>query len=170
MRFPHIFTLIIILIFCSGFNFTISYKSNVNQIEKQFQLALNNVENIVYTKVPRGLIISIDERYFFDCNEVLIKESSLSILNNISETLKKLPNFCVVENHTEAKSNVENWELSVQRASNIAEYLVKYGNLQSQRIFPLGFGEIMPFYKDVPNHNNMNNRIDFVIIEYEVMR
>ena len=159
MKFPHIFTLIIILIFCTGFNFTISYKSNVNQIEKQFQLALNNVENIVYTKVPRGLIISIDERYFFDCNEVLIKESSLPILNNISETLKKLPNFCVVENHTEAKSNVENWELSV-----------KYGNLQSQRIFPLGFGEIMPFYKDVPNHNNMNNRIDFVIIEYEVMR
>lgn len=170
MKIPYILILITILIFCSGFNFTISYKSNVEEIEKHFQSAMPKISNIIYTKVPRGLIISIDERYFFDHDEVGIKESSLPILDSISATLKELQNLCVIENHTEDKGVAENWELSVQRASNIAEYLVKCGNLPNQRIFPLGFGEIMPFSDNVAPNGKMNNRIDFVIIEYEVKR
>ena len=170
MKIPYILILIIILLFCSGFNFTISDKSNVNEIEKHFQSTMPKISNIIYTKVPRGLIISVDESYFFDHNEVRIKESSLPILDSISATFKELQNLCVIENHTEDKGVAENWELSVQRASNIAEYLVKCGNLPNQRIFPLGFGEIMPFNGNVAPKGKMNNRIDFVIIEYEVKR
>lgn len=170
MKIPYILFLITILIFCSGFNFSISYKANVDEIEKYFQSAMPKISNIIYTKVPRGLIVSIDEKYFFDHDEVGIKESSLPILDSISGILNELQNFCVIESHTEDEGVVENWELSVQRASNIAEYLVKCGNLPNQRIFPLGFGEIMPFNDNVAPNGKMNNRIDFVIIEYEVKR
>lgn len=162
--------MILILIFCSGFDVKISYQPDVERIESLFKSAMPKRCGITYTRVPRGLVISIDEKCFFNKGEVMIKESSLDILDMISEVLFELPNFCVIENHTEEKEFNENWELSIARASNLAEYLVKYKKLPVERVFALGFGEIMPFRDNVAPKNGMDNRIDFVIIEYETKR
>lgn len=107
---------------------------------------------------------------FFNKGEVRIKESSLDILDAISCLLVKLPNYCVIENHTEEHDFNENWELSVSRASNLAEYMIKYRKLPVEKVFSLGFGETMPFKDNVAPKNGLNNRIDFVIIEYEARR
>ena len=117
-----------------------------------------------------NLIISIDEKCFFNKGEVRIKESSLDILDAISYMLVKLPNYCVIENHTEESDFTKNWELSVSRASNLAEYMIKYRKLPIEKVFSLGFGETMPFKDNVAPENGLNNRIDFVIIEYEARR
>ena len=130
---------------------------------------------VIYTKVPRGLIVSIDEGVFFNLHEVRIKESSLYILDTIAILLRKLPNYCVIENHTEevgeCEDYAENWELSIARAQNIAEYMSIAGNLPQEKVFSIGFGEFMPFKDNVSsNTKGFDSRVDFVLIEYDVKR
>lgn len=168
------------MIFCSGFedsiiNIAVSYQPNVEKLETMFKAVLPEVKGVVYTKVPRGLIISIDERYFFNDGEARIKESSLCILDRIIYQLREIPNYCVVEDHTE-KNNFENsdynedWELSASRSANIVEYMMKYGKVSAKQLFALGYGEFMPFRDNVAPIEGINNRIDFVILEYEAKR
>lgn len=177
MKNLYIFILIIIVIFCTGFsdNIYIAYKPDIDTLEELFKSNLPKACDTTYTKVPRGLIISIDESCFFNEGEARIKESSLYILNKIVYLLKNLSNYCVVEDHTQnndfSKSDYkEDWELSMTRSANIVEYMIKYGHIEPTRIFALGFGEYMPFRDNVAPQKNMENRIDFVIIQYEAKR
>lgn len=180
MKNLYIVILILIVIFCSGstdsiINIAVSYQPNVEKLETMFKAVLPENKGIIFTKVPRGLIISVDERYFFNDGEARIKESSLCILDRIIYQLKTLPNYCVVENHTE-KNNFENsdynedWELSVSRSANIVEYMMKYGKVPGEQLFALGYGQFMPFRDNVAPTEGINNRIDFVILEYEARR
>ena len=145
---------------------------NVDGLEKLFKKGMS--ENFIYTKVPRGLIISIDENFFFyDCKSE-IKESSLYLLDKFADILNEIPNYCVIENHSKDKlcsENLESWELSSMRSANIAEYLIKYRDVPPQKIFDIGFGETMPFKDNVSaTDKKLDNRIDFVLIEYEAKR
>ena len=160
--------LLIVLIFCSGF----SNSDDVENIEKIFKNKMPN--GIIYTKVPRGLIISVDESLFFNDCETDLKEGSLYILDNFADTFKKLPNYCVIEDHVQKDvcTDLENWELSMIRSANITDYLVKCKEVPIEKIFDIGFGDTMPFKDNVDpeNKNGLNNRIDFVIIDYEAKR
>ena len=162
MKKLYLIILILIAIFCSGYS--------IEKLESVFAQVMPKKCGIIYTKVPRGLIISIEERCFFNKGEVRIKESSLDILDTISAILAKLPNYCVIENHTEEDDFRKNWELSVTRASNLAEYMVKYRKLPIEKVFSLGFGDSMPFVDNVAPESYTNSRIDFVIIDYEAKR
>lgn len=177
----YIFFLILILIFCSGHSDLVadisiaSYQHNTRELEKIFKSSLPVKEGIVYTKVPRGLILSIDEKYFFNPGDVRLKESSLKILDTIILLLHKIPNYCIVEDHTEnaileGGQFQENWELSMARSDNIVQYMSYYGKIPAEQLFSLGFGEYMPFKDNVAPQKGMNNRIDFVIIEYDSKR
>ena len=149
--------------------------SEVEAIEMLFKAALPVNTGIVYTKVPRGLIISIDERYFFNRGAIKIRESSLIILNAIISVYRNLDNFCVIECHsdTDGVSDSDyqsNWGLTLARASNIVLYFIRYGNIKPDKIFGIGYGEFMPFKNNVSINGNLNNRIDFVFIDYEAER
>ena len=43
-------------------------------------------------------------------------------------------------------------------------------SVDSSRLFPIGFGEIMPFKGNVSPKNFTNNRVDFVIFDYTATR
>ena len=180
MKNLYLVILILILIFCSGFsdsviNIALTYQPGVDKLENAFKSVMPEICGTVYTKVPRGLIISIDEKCFFNEGEARIKESSLYILDIISCMLRSLPNYCVVENHTE-NNNFENseysedWELSMARSANIVEYMIKYRKLPSEQLFSLGYGQYMPFKDNVGVDEGMDRRIDFVMLEYEAKR
>ncbi len=178
MRKIYLFILILILIFCTGesaeqiVNVTVSYQPNADKLETVFKASIPLQNGIVYTKVPRGLIVSINESYFFNKGEARIKESSLCILDTIAELLHMLSNYCVIENHTEEFINdANNWELSLSRSSNIAEYMINCGKVQPTQLFSLGYGQYMPFKDNVSaKHSGFDSRVDFVILEYEVKR
>ena len=170
---------ILILILCTGFSdkivdISLSYQPNVERLETIFRAFIPMKDRIVYTKVPRGLIISIDERIFFSQHETKIKESSLYILDTIIILLNKLQNYCVVESHTDeigCSNFCENWELSTARAQNIVDYMSIYGKIPTERLSSNGFGYLMPFKDSVSStQKGFDNRIDFVIIEYEAKR
>ena len=168
--------LILCVIFCAGFSsvpaggISLSYQPNVDKLEKVFKDSLP-LDGVIYTKVPRGLIISINERFFFNTGDTRIKESSLYILNTIAELVYKLSNYCVIENHTEEYFNdSRNLELSLVRSANIAQYMINTRKISADRLFALGYGQYMPFKDNVSPKKGFNNRIDFVILEYEAKR
>ena len=180
MKKLYVIFLIFLLLLCSGFsvpdnNIYVSYQPNVDRLEVMFKTYLPLKDGVVFTKVPRGLIVSIDERCFFNDGEARIKESSLCLLNTIAVLLQQLPNYCVIEDHTEESifkdsDYNENWEISLARAGNIVQYLIVYGKLNPDQLFALGYGQYMPFRDNVSPKIGMNNRIDFVILEYETKR
>ena len=170
---------ILILIICTGFSdkkvdIKIAYQPNVERLEAIFKAYIPLKDGVIYTKVPRGLIVSVDEKVFFSACDTRIKESSLYILDVIIILLQKLQNYCVIESHTdEAGCNdcCENWELSTIRAQNIAEYISVHGKISTDKLNSNGFGRLMPFKDNVSSRQNgFDNRIDFVIIEYGAKR
>lgn len=172
--------LILAAVFCSGFSdevksLFISYQPNVDRLEMIFKTYLPPQKDIMFTKVPRGLIISVNESFFFNEGEARIKENSLYILDTIAAVLEKLTNYCIIEDHTEDNDLTnsyynENWELSIARAGNIVQYMMTYGKIPADKLFALGYGEYMPFRDNVAPKNGMDSRIDFVILEYDAKR
>lgn len=152
------------------------FNPEIIQIENFFISQLADYgSRIVYTRVPRGLIISVAEDVFFNKGKVELKPESYKILDIIAAVLKNFDNKCVIESHTdEAVSDDDlykaDWELSLRRANRVADYLVKYGKISKNRIFPVGFGEMMPFKENVSRSGFMDSRVDFVILDYELKR
>lgn len=153
-----------------------TFNPDIIQIENLFRkLMYDNQNNTAYTRVPRGLIVSIAESELFEKGKYKIKNSGYKIIDAIITVLNHFPNPCVVESHTDEKlSSVdgyqEDWEISVMRANEITDYIVKHGKISRDRIFPLGFGEMMPFKENVSREGFMDNRVDFVIIDYKLNR
>lgn len=164
------YLLIFLIFFSMGASHASQYP-NAEKLEKVFEKYLTS-NKIIYTKVPRGLVISIDEKIFFNKNEAKIKESSLKILDTIALIIKDLPNEFVIENHTtEILTDPYQWELSIIRANNLAQYFIKYHKFPKNKITSLGLGNSVPYrYKKSEMDFDTNNRIDFVILEYETMR
>lgn len=150
-------------------------KPETDRLESVFKTSIPLQEGIIYTKVPRGLIISINEQYFFDRGSIKIKQSSLPVLNSIINVFHEIDNFCIIEDHSDADgvddSNYQsNWELTIARSANIVQYFIKCGGINPNKVFSLGFGEFMPFRENVAKTGNMDNRVDFVFIDYEAKR
>ena len=166
--------------FCAEEVKTIFVSAAVNNkavdIKKRFEEVLPAGTPVIYTIVPRGLIVSIREDTFFSGESVYIKSTAAGVLNGIAKVLKDIDNNCTVESHTEGHtSNDEgfnsNWEISMVRANSIADYLIYCGQIPVERIFPVGFGDFMPFKDTVSKTNSgFDKRVDFVIFDYEYER
>lgn len=164
--------LICTVILCSGLYYETNNEISTKNLQYIFQNSLS--EDVVYTKVPRGLIISFDADKFFEGCSTDIKSSGYRTLDVISNILKDIPNYCVIEDHTTAlncKNEFENWEISAVRSSNIADYLMKRKEVPFGKIFYIGYGDIMPLKRESSSEiTKLKNRVDFVIIDYEAKR
>lgn len=152
-----------------------TFDSQINNIQNSFVQVLPQRDTIIYTKVPRGLILSIAENEFFAPLDYNIKPNGKNLLNNIISVLQEYKNDCTIESHTdeilpETSEFHQDWELSIMRANSIANYIVKNGNIDSRRVFPLGFGQIMPFKENVSPKGFRDKRVDFVIFDYDIKR
>lgn len=148
--------------------------SSVADVKKRLEELMPENANIIYTFVPRGLIISVDESELFPQNSIYIKCSGANILNGIAQILNEIDNNCTIESHTDSSCNTgyhSNWEVSMARANSIADYLIYCRKIPTERVFPLGFGELMPFKDNVSKTTiGFDKRVDFVIFDYEYER
>ncbi len=145
--------------------------AEMKKIEELFKSTVKPDGAMYFTYVPRGLIVSIDEDVFFNKAQEKIKKEGISILNAIGAVLEQTDKLCVIEGHTESadpelSNYAENWELSLARAHSITMYLMRYLKISPERLYCIGYGEFMPYSDNVSKDANLNNRIDFVIINY----
>ena len=154
----------------------INFEARSEYVEKEFRENLSELGRlVVYNRVPRGLVVSIDSRVFFNDYSSVLTCSGKEVLEIIAHVLNKFENNCTVESHSdeifpEDSIYSEDWELSINRANKISGYLEHCGKVAQGRLFPVGFGNIMPFKEAVSRNGFRDNRIDFVIFDYFTRR
>ena len=137
-------------------------------IENSFKEILSGNSDILYTSVPRGAIISFPIYYFFDKEEDFLNESGKFLLDNLSELIRNINLYCVIEASSldYGENAQKNLELSIIRADTISNYLIKKRGVSSNMIRAIGFGRIKPFSDNVSYKQHLDRRIDIVILNY----
>ncbi len=140
--------------------------------------AENNIQTKLVSSIEeRGLVVSIQDTLLFASGSDETTPTARSILKKISTVLAASPNYVKVEGHTDnlpihTAKFPSNWELSVLRATNVLQILVKEGGIDSQRLSATGYGEYRPI---ADNNTEMgrthNRRVDLVILrsKYELV-
>jgi flagellar motor protein MotB len=142
--------------------------SNVDVVN-EFKSNFKDI-GIVYTVVPRGVVVSLLSSIFFENGKDVLLESSKNILDKIGSTINFLNLECVIEGNIQNARYDKglyhsNIEYSTVLADKIMNYLINNSNVNSQKIKSIGFGQMSPFFH-LEKQNQMKNRIDFVILNY----
>lgn len=143
-------------------------QNSTEDIEALFRNNIPLQDSIIYTQVPRGLVVSLDSLIFFENGSDEILECSKCLLDIIGEILLFIDKPCIIESNTpkntyQTSCYRSDWELTMVRAEKIADYLIKVRKIPPEKIRAAGFGAMMPFDDNVSFKGNLNRRIDFVI-------
>ncbi len=116
------------------------------------------------------IVINLPSPVLFDVGKAELKEEAVTILKEVSESLKSLTNEIVVEGHTDnipiySGRYKSNWELSASRAFSVRAFLIKEG-IEEKRISCVGYGEYRPVApNDTEENRAKNRRIEIKIIK-----
>lgn len=127
-------------------------------------------ESVSTSIEERGLVISFNDRIFFDSAKADIKEEMNSKLVSLATILNKINNYVRVEGHTDnipIKNEYfnSNWQLSSIRASNVVEFFIEQGNISPDRLSAVGYGEYRPIAdNNTDDGRAKNRRVDILIL------
>lgn len=118
-----------------------------------------------------GVVIRFKDGVLFDSGDDIISGNGYSVLKEIGEKIKNIPNFVVIEGFTDnvpIKTNKfpSNWELSVARAIGVAKFMIDDMEIPEERISVSGFGEQNPIDTNETSEGRANNRrIEITILD-----
>jgi chemotaxis protein MotB len=134
----------------------------------------SGLENSVATTVEeRGLVLSFKDSLFFDSGKADIKSEQLNRLIQIGKILNQPiinGSYIRVEGHTDNRpinnsSYKSNWDLSVIRASNVAQVLIDQSGIKPGRVSAAGYGEFRPKADNKDESGKaQNRRVDILIM------
>lgn len=135
-------------------------------------LTSNSLNESVSTDIDdRGLVISMSNSILFDSGTATIKSDNNLNLKTMGKLLNSMPNYIRIEGHTDNLpiNNTKfksNWELSVIRATNVAEILIDETGISPERISVLGYGEFRPIGDNSTAEGRAKNRrVDIIIMD-----
>jgi outer membrane protein OmpA-like peptidoglycan-associated protein len=112
--------------------------------------------------------IEIHEKIQFDYNTATIKPASFSLMDEITDVIKKHPELEKVQVEGYASSEGDdayNKNLSDRRAKSVMKYLTDHG-IDKARLVAKGFGEDRPIASnDTEEGREKNRRVEFNILE-----
>jgi len=128
---------------------------------------------------PEGLRIQLIDSEdkssnFFDLGSAHLKPKTSLLLKAISSELGRLPNYIVVEGHTDSKpftgrDGYSNWELSADRA-NSARKLMESSGLKSDQVVEVrGYADNLPRLPDNPT-DPRNRRVAIIVLNDEAAK
>jgi chemotaxis protein MotB len=122
-----------------------------------------NKEEVSLTRQADHLILTFPERIVFDPGRAEVKPSLQPILDKVGSLAVAHPDLLVeVQGHTDdrpinTKRYPSNWELSVDRATQVVKTLIALG-LDPAQISVKGFGEYRNLYPNDSESNRGKNR------------
>lgn len=144
-------------------------QDNPTSLEKELVSALNsgnNPQGLFIRRTADLLTLTFPEKIIFDPGQAKLKSSSDDILNKVALFINSHNNLVVeVQGYTDdtpisSTQYPSNWELSVDRATQVARSLIARGTNPTQ-ISVKGFGEYHPL---VPNRSveekQLNRRVE----------
>jgi len=123
-------------------------------------------------KVEKGVIyIDISDKMLFNTGSYVVRERAKEVLGKVALVLKNQPDIeFMVEGHTDSnpyKKGVllDNWDLSVKRATAVTRILQNDYNLPASHITAAGRGEYLPVADNsTPEGRAANRRTRIVIL------
>jgi len=143
-------------------------------IEKELAALLNREKRQRDVSVKREadlVTLTFPEEIVFDPGYARLKPSSRATLETVASFLQERPDLVLeVQGHTDDQPirntrYPSNWELSVDRATQVARALIGLGVAPS-RLSVKGFGEYRPLYPNNRDENRLKNRrveIQFIL-------
>jgi len=120
--------------------------------------------------VEKGVVmISIADNLLFKSGSYEVSDSAKSVLAKVAKVVNSKPDFeCMVEGHTDnvpIKNAVllDNWDLSVKRATSIVRVLQEL-NVNPKQLIPAGRSSYIPLVENDTPANRAKNRRTRIII------
>ena len=122
--------------------------------------------------VEKGVVfISIADKLLFKSGSYVVSDRAKEILGKVAKVVNDKPEFeCMVEGHTDNvpfTSNgvlLDNWDLSVKRATSIVRVLSKEHGVNPKRLIAAGRGEYVPLVENTSADNRMTNRRTRIVV------
>ena len=144
-------------------------KENLDKYLKENDLS----DSVSTTIEKRGLVVSFKDSLFFDSGKAEVIPQQIDKLIKISKIINQSMisgSYIRVEGHTDSvpvhnQLYKSNWDLSVMRASNVAQILIDKAGIKPERLSAIGYGEYRP--KDDNNTakgKSNNRRVDILIM------
>lgn len=139
-----------------------SLKSSLGNLNDQ-DIEINVEKGVVY--------ISIADKLLFNSGSYTVSDKAKVVLGKVATVVKAKPDFEVmVEGHTDnvqviQKENlVDNWDLSVKRATSVVRVLQNDFNIEPGRIIAAGRGENVPLVANTSAENKAKNRRTRILV------
>ncbi len=117
----------------------------------------------------RGVVITLQAENLFDSGSADVRADRREVIQAMGSLLKKVANDIIVLGHTDSHpiqspQFPSNWELSVARALNVHDHLVKHTGLDPGQIAPGGFGDKLPRFTGLDAESMAKNRrVEFIL-------
>ncbi|HBG19460.1 MAG: hypothetical protein A2X81_16895 [Desulfobacterales bacterium GWB2_56_26] len=145
----------------------------VRDIKKSILISLKPLQlggEIAVDESARGLVIRMEEDAFFEMDSAVVKQESLPSVGKIARAILPFADQIRIEGHTDnailPKGRYKtNWELSLDRASNIMKIFLGNFDFSPGNISIAGYGEFRPIASnDSHEGRQKNRRIDIVLM------
>lgn len=122
--------------------------------------------------VEKGVVmISIADNLLFKSGSYIVSDKAKTVLGKVAKVINSKPDFeCMVEGHTDnvpIKNSVllDNWDLSVKRATSIVRVLHKEFSVNPKQLIPAGRSFYIPLVdNDTPANRAKNRRTRIIIM------
>ncbi len=122
--------------------------------------------------VEKGVVyISIADKLLFNSGSYVVSDKAKVVLGKVATVVKAKPDFEVmVEGHTDnvqviQKDNlIDNWDLSVKRATSVVRVLQNDFNIEPGRIIAAGRAEYVPLVANNSTENKAKNRRTRILV------
>lgn len=118
-------------------------------------------------KVERGfLIIALAGDILFDSGKAKLKDEARPVLIELADVLKAMPErlFQVAGHTDDAGSEDLNWDLSMQRALTVVQFMIKAG-VQGKGLSAGGYAMYQPVAENTSDKGKQTNRrVEFLLI------
>jgi chemotaxis protein MotB len=114
------------------------------------------------------------ESNFFDLGSARLKPKTSLLLKAVAVELGKIPNYIVIEGHTDsrpylARDDYSNWELSADRANSARKLMESSGLRDGQVVEIRGFADRMPRFVE-NTADPRNRRVGIIVLNEEAAR
>ncbi len=134
-------------------------------------------DQIEISLTPEGLKISLiedEETPLFELGGVELQSDAMTLLQELGKELSRLPNYVMVEGHTDGhtfgpSSAQSNWELSTGR-SNTARRAFEAGGIHESRFLEVrGYSDRVP-YNPMDPEDSRNRRVSITLLTDDAYR
>lgn len=146
-------------------------EASMKQLQETLIQQLNlSGQQVTVSQDARGLVISLQERIFFEPGKATLSTASQHTLDKLANVLMPLNHPIRVEGHTDdtpiqTAFYPSNWELSTARATTIVRNLADKHHFPPKRLSAAGYGEFYPLADNSTIEGKQKNRrVDIVVL------